>query len=170
MEELFEVSKKVNLPGAEGSKARAEIGNSVDWERISLDCIGRAAWKKQSAAKQAEFKKLLREVIEKTAYSRLDKFWKGATYRFEKINIKGTEGTVPTKFIVDGKAFQLEYFVNEKRNKWTIHDIAYEGEQYSSNIHDQIEAFLKEKPFSDLLEKLRKRRDELSSESSPKRG
>jgi hypothetical protein len=42
-----------------------------------------------------------------------------------------------------------------------ISDIAYEELKYSANIREQLDAFLKEKSFSDLLTKLRKRSEEL---------
>lgn len=167
MEELFSTSKKVNLPGAEGDKARAQIRTAMDWNRIAQDAIGKGAWKKQPAKRQKEFETLLREVVEKTAYSRLDKFWtKGTSYKFQTIEVKGGVAHVPAKFLVDGKSFVLDYYLNEKAKRWLIHDIAYEGLRYSENIHEQIDSFLKEKPFAELLNKLKKRLDELSDEES----
>jgi ABC-type transporter MlaC component len=169
MEELFDTSKKVNAPGGEGVKARENIRGAMDWDRIAQDAIGHGTWKKQPAKRQTEFKMLLREVVEKTAYSRLDKFWtNGTTYKFQKIDFSGGDAHVPARFLVSGKGFTIDYYLAEKGKKWLIHDIAYEGLRYSENIHEQINAFLKEKPFAQLLEKLRKRRDELSEEDETK--
>ena len=47
-----------------------------------------------------------------------------------------------------------------------IYDIAYEDIQYSKNIREQIDAFLKESNFASLLDKLRKRRDELGEKTA----
>ena len=47
-----------------------------------------------------------------------------------------------------------------------IYDISYEDIRYSTNISEQIDAFLKDGNFATLLEKLRKRRDELIEETS----
>ena len=154
--------------GPEGSKARAEINRAMDWDRIAIECVGQGAWKKQPAEKRDKFKNLLREVIEKTAYGRLSKFWKDTTYRIDKVEVKSDEAHIPAKFYVKGQAkpFTLDYYLVDKGGKWLIHDISYEGLRYSENIHEQLDVFLKEKSFNQLLDKLRKRRDELSNEAA----
>jgi ABC-type transporter MlaC component len=58
-------------------------------------------------------------------------------------------------------SFGLDYYLSKKGNQWLISDIAYEELKYSANIREQLDAFLKEKSFSDLLTKLRKRSEEL---------
>jgi ABC-type transporter MlaC component len=170
LEELFAVSHKVNAPGNESTRARGEIDSAMDWELIAEKCLGSANWKKLPSAKRAEFRNLLREVVEKTAYGRLDKFWEGGTtYSFEKVDVNGNNAHVVAKFMSKGKPFRLEYFLNHKSGKWLIHDIEFERVRYSENINEQIEAFLREKSFNDLLGQLRKRRDELVAESKKSR-
>ncbi|MBI4404204.1 MAG: ABC transporter substrate-binding protein [Deltaproteobacteria bacterium] len=170
LEELFVVSKKINDPKEKG-QARRRIEAALDWDRVARDCLGVTHWAKQSAKGREEFKNLLREVIVKTAYTRLDKFWDGGTtYHFDKIDIKGQTADVITRFFVQKDSFILEYFLTRKANKWLIDDVAFEDLRYSVNINEQIDAFLKEKSFANLLEKLRKRRDELDSNArSPKK-
>lgn len=170
MDTLFEASRKVNLTGAERSKARGEIESALDWDKVAQMCIGPTFYKKQSAANLNEFKRLLKDVITRTAYTRLDKFWAdGTTYQVAKIDVKGNNAVLLSKFSVNGETFGLEYFLNKKGSNWQVWDISYENERYSVNINEQIDAFLKEKKFSDLLSKLRKRLEELS-ESKTKNG
>ena len=164
IEELFEASKKVNTPG-QMDAARAKIENALDWDRISADALGKAS--KKAGGKLGEFKKLLKEVIVRTAYTRLDKFWEGGTtYKFDKIDVKGNTAEVAAKFTVKNEAFGLDYFLHQKGGKWFVNDIAFEGLRYSTNINEQIEAFLSEKSFNDLLGKLRKRRDDLVADAA----
>jgi ABC-type transporter MlaC component len=112
---------------------------------------------------------LLREVVSKTAFSRLSSFWKGASYTFEKIDLKGNSGVVASRFQPSsGDSLVLEYYIQKKGGQWLIYDVAFEGVRYSVNIHEQIDSFLKEKSFPGLLEKLRKRRDDI--DSGKKRG
>jgi len=171
MVDLFEVSKNVNqLDAKKRDSARGEIDRALDWDKVAEDAIGSSTWKKQSADNRTNFKGLLREVIARTAYSRLDKFWEGATYQFDKIDVKGGKAHVIAKFMVSGDSFVLEYYLLSRGNKWFIYDVAFEGERYSVNINEQIGAFLREKSFASLLDKLRKRRDELISDGAkPKR-
>lgn len=165
MEFLFDVSKKVNSANAaEKNKARAEIDGALDWDKVAEDAMGSAEYKKQSPKNRADFKNLLKDVIVRTAYTRLDKFWEGATYAFGTIEAKGGKAHIPAKFTVGGEPFSLDYYLVNKGGKWLIYDLAFEGEKYSININEQISAFLREKSFPNLMEKLRKRRNELAEE------
>ncbi|MBI1861498.1 MAG: ABC transporter substrate-binding protein [Deltaproteobacteria bacterium] len=159
--DLFESSKKVNAPDGK-KEARARIESALDWETVSLNCLGKKEWAKAGGKNRLEFQNTLKEVILRTAYGRLDKFWEGATPRFEKIEIKGSDGHIACRFYFPTEVFSIDYYVLKKGDRWLIYDLAYEDIRYSVNIHDQLEAFLKEKKMSDLLEKLRKRRDELA--------
>jgi len=163
VEDLFAASKKINNPG-EQKQARAQIEAALDWDRIAELCMGTSRWKSTAARSKAEFKRLLKEVILKTAYSRLDKFWTpDLTYAFQPIQWTGGNAAVPVKFTVKGEPFVLEYFFMKKGGKWTIFDVSYEDVRYSVNINEQIDEFLKEKSFKDLLGKLRRRLEELET-------
>lgn len=159
-DDLFDASKKVNSP-KEKATARRKIALAFEWDRIGKECLGRSNWAKALPSNRAEFSSLLKDVITRTAYTRLDKFWDGATPRFEVIDVKGNEAHVLCRFHFQEESFTLDYYLSKQGPKWLIYDLAYEGLKYSANINEQIDAFLKEKNMSELLGKLRKRRDEL---------
>ncbi len=161
MEALFDASQKVN--GAEKAAAREKIETALDWDRVAKDCLGPVQWKKQPEKNKEEFRATLKEVIVKTAYSRMDKFWDNTTYQFSRIDVKGNAAHVTTKFNAAGDHIVLDYYLDRKGSKWFIHDISFEDLRYSENISEQITAFLKEKPFSQLIASLKKRRDELTT-------
>jgi ABC-type transporter MlaC component len=171
-EALFESSKNVNSKDAKvKAKARADMDNALDWDKVAEDALGSANWKKQSQKNRNDFKNLLKEVIVRTAYTRMDKFWDGATYKFDKVEAKDGKGHVVARFNVKQDSYVLDYYFHSKGGKWFIYDLAFEGERYSVNINEQISAFLGEKSFANLLDKLKKRRDELASETgTPKKG
>jgi ABC-type transporter MlaC component len=167
VEDLFAASKKINA--AESKQARSQIENALDWDKIAELCLGAGRWKSTSASNRAEFKRLLKEVILKTAFSRLDKFWTpDLTYEFQPIVWKGGNAEVPVKFTVKGEPFVLEYFLTKKSGKWTIFDVSYEDVRYSVNINEQIDAFLKEKGFHELLGKLKHRLEDLDNPTKKK--
>jgi ABC-type transporter MlaC component len=169
LENLFEVSKKVNTPESEKEKSRKEIEGAIDWEGIARLCLGESNFKKHKGKNFSDFRDLLKEVISKTAFSRMDKFWAGGTKaQIDKVDVQGTKAHVAAKFITNGETFSLDYYLNKKGNRWSIDDIAYEDMKYTVNIKEQLDAFLKEKPFSELLVKLRKKRDELDKPAKPK--
>ncbi len=160
---LFEASKNVNKAG-ESDKARGVIETGLDWDRIAKDCLGNTNWNKQAGANRDQFRALLKKVISKTAYSRMDSFWTDSTtYKFQKIDVKGTNAVVKTKFNVKDDVLVLEYFMQKKAAKWVIYDIAYDDIRYSENINEQITAFLKEGKFAGLLDKLKKRLAEIDN-------
>jgi ABC-type transporter MlaC component len=166
MEDLFEISRKVNSANTSvKNKARLQIENALDWDKVAHDCLGDNNYKKQSQKNITEFKTILKDVIIKTAYTRLDKFWNGTSFKIDKINLKGNTAHVPGKFFVNGGTEILDYYLQEKNGKWSIVDIAYEGLRYSVNIHEQLDAYLSQNTFASLLDKLRKRRQELASDS-----
>ncbi|MFM8313392.1 MAG: ABC transporter substrate-binding protein [Deltaproteobacteria bacterium] len=167
LEQLFEASKKVNLEGDEKQKAIEVIENAMDWDKIAQVCLGAKQAKKNSGKNFEEFRNLLKDVITRTAFTRLDKFWQGsAKYKFEKIEVTGNNAKVPTKFFVKGEPFELEYYFSKKGSEWLIYDISYEEVRYSTNISQQIESFLREGDFTTLLSKLKKRRDDLIEATS----
>jgi ABC-type transporter MlaC component len=170
MEELFDYSRKVNAAGAEGKEAKAKVEGSLDWERVAEDCLGHARWKKTSEKNRTEFRNLLRQVVIKTAYSRFDTFWKGTTYQFQKIEVTGNDSHVVSSFIVGGDAFDLEYYLEHKGGNWLIYDIGFEGVRYSKNINEQLDAFLKDKGFPNLLTQLKKRLEELDEAQHSEKG
>ena len=171
LERLFEASKKVNIEGPEKQKAREVIEKAMDWEKIAQMCLGAKQAKKNAGKNFEDFRSLLKEVITRTAFTRLDKFWDGNTnYKFEKIDVQGSNAKVPTKFFVKWEPFELDYYFTKKVGEWLIYDISYEEIRYSTNISEQIDAFLKEGNFSNLLSKLKKRRDTLvEEEAKPKK-
>lgn len=168
LEALFEASKKVNAQGGERTKARAAIDNALDWDKIAQLCLGAEVWKKQEA-NRGKFRALLKDVISKTAYTRLDTFWNGTTPIFEKIEVSGTTALSKVRFKVKEESFLLEYYFNKRGSNWTIYDIAYEGERYSEQISTQIAAYLKESTFASLLDKLKKRSAELDKPAPAKK-
>lgn len=168
---LFDHSRKTNVPGAEGKQAREAVGNALNWDRVAKDCLGAGRWKSTSEKNRNEFRGLLKDVVEKTAYSRLAAFWKGGTtYSFKTIDVKSNEAHVVSDFNVNGDIASLEYFLEKKGSDWKIFDIAFEGLRYSKNINEQVEAFLKEKGFPNLLTQLRKRLEELNDASKSEKG
>lgn len=168
MDVLFELSKHVNhIEAKKRNEARSAIDAALDWDRVSEDAIGSSEWRKLSAANRTSFRDLLKDVIVRTAYTRLDKFWEGGTtFSIDKITMeKGGKAHLVAKFVLKEEPFILDYYLYSKGPKWNIYDIAFEGERYSININEQITAFLREKSFSGLLDKLRKRRAELISDA-----
>lgn len=169
LEVLFDASRKINSANdAERKSARGKIETSMDWQEVAKDGLGAAEWSKTSAANRKAYTDLLQEVIVKTAYTRLDTFWDGAKYHFSKIDIKGNKAQATAIYDVKGEKFTLDYYLLKNGGKWLIYDIAFEDIRYSENIREQIKAFLKEKGFSSLLAKLKKRRDDLNENAKKK--
>lgn len=166
MDELFQASKLVN-DQSQQKKARIAIERAIDWDGIAKLCLGKRAVKKYQGKNFSDFRNLLKEVVSKTAFSRLDKFWQnGTTAKIEKIEFDKNEAHIAAKFKSKEDTFSLDYYLSKKGSDWLIHDIAYEDLKYSENIKEQIDVFLREKSFKDLLGKLKKRRDELDKSKS----
>ncbi|MCB0406122.1 MAG: ABC transporter substrate-binding protein [Bdellovibrionales bacterium] len=170
MEELFEDSKKVNESGAPGKKARNTIESAVNWTEVAKICLGGPkAWSAQNSKHRGEFSTLLRDIIALTAYSRMGDFWNGTSYAIKKIDVKGSDATVTTTFKATDDDYSLEYYLSKSGRHWKINDLSFDDIKYSDNIREQIQSFLKEKNFSVLLTKLRKRRADLEADDKGKK-
>lgn len=165
IENLFEQSRHLNSPDPhKKTNARNQLESAMDWDHTARLCLG-GRWARESDKNRSGFKSLLKDVIIKTAFSRIDKFWEGGTtYQFDKIDVKGNRAAVVAKFMVKDDFFTLGYFFEKQGNRWAMYDLSYEDLRYGANINEQIEAFLKEKNFTALLDRLRKRREELIRE------
>lgn len=166
--ELFDASRKVNGSAAEKKVSREKIEAAMDWEQVAKDCLGAAEWKKASASNRSTYQELLKDVVVKTAFTRLDTFWDGASYQFTKIDVKGARAKAAVTYKVKAETFELEYSLLKRGKQWAVYDIAFEGMLYSENIREQITAFLKEKGFASLIDKLKKRREELDASNAKK--
>ncbi len=158
---LFDDSSKVNSPTK--NQARKRLEGSLDWDRIAKSCLGAAEWNKQSSKNRADFTNLLKDVVVHTAYTRMDTFWDNTTYKFNKIELKGNDAHVVSRFTAKGEVVTLDYFLTKKGADWLVYDISYEDNRYSTNINEQLTAFLREKSFPQLITSLKKRRDDLAS-------
>jgi phospholipid transport system substrate-binding protein len=171
LETLFDASRNVNDAAPATKKtARQAIEDSMDWEQVAKECLGMKEWNKNTPANRNLYRDILQDVVVKTAYTRLDKFWDGATYQFTKIDVKGDKADVSAKYTVKGEHFSLDYYMLKKGATWKIYDVAFEDFRYSENIREQITAFLKDKGFPNLLDKLKKRREELTEVKAEKKG
>lgn len=167
MEGLFDTSKKVNKPAETKAASRAKIEGALDWDGIAQACLGKNA-SKGNETQRNQFRDLLRDVAVKTAYTRLDTFWEGATYKFDLIDVKGNTAHVRSTFRdKSGSGFSLDYYMVKKGGQWLINDIAVKNERYSVNIREQINEFMAQGQgnFGKLLEKLKKRREELDRDA-----
>lgn len=162
LDDLFAASKLVNSGGDPQKKSREKIESAMNWDRIAVDCLGAKQWAAQSAKNRQQFKDLLHEVVAKTAFSRLNTFWKDAAYQFEKIEITGKEAHAMARFVIGEDNITLDYYLERAGSSWKVHDIGYEGFRYSTNINEQLTDFLRDEGFTSLLDRLKKRLDSLN--------
>jgi ABC-type transporter MlaC component len=167
LEKLFEYTKTVDTTQKGHKRNRRKIEAAVDWNKIAIMCLGRAQWKKTKLSNRNEYASLLREIISLSAYSRMLDFWQGAKYEFHKIQINSNIARVIVLFSKNdnegnGDEYTFDYYLEKKKGQWFLYDLAYEELKYSETINDQIETFLEENSFAELLKRLHKRPDEVS--------
>jgi len=166
LETLFGDSKNVNSSDKKlRMSSRTKIANLLDWDKVAVVALGEKRWKSQKSLNKSNFKNLLKEIILLTAYERLDKFWADIkSYEITSIKITKNNAHVLSKFITKDNTYLLEYDMFRKSSKWYLDDIIFEGMKYSEIINEQIDEFLKENTFFELLNRLKKRKTELEKE------
>ena len=162
IESLIAASKQILDTSDEGQANRKKIEAALNWNAISEKCLGRDLWEKKKAT---PFPTLLREVVTKTAFSRIAKLWKEVKkFEIKSVTLAGTHAVVKARFVAK-QTFAITYYFGKKDGHWLIDDIAYDDLLYSENISEQINGFLKSHSFSQLLAKMKKRLPELDSEA-----
>ena len=162
IEGLIAASKQIMDTSDEGQANRRKIEAALNWNAISEKCLGRDLWEKKKAT---PFPTLLREVVTKTAFSRIAKLWKEVRkFEIKSVTLTGTHAIVKARFVAK-QTFAITYYFGKKDGHWLIDDIAYDDLLYSENISEQINGFLKSHSFSQLLAKMKKRLHELDSEA-----
>ncbi|MCP4273599.1 MAG: ABC transporter substrate-binding protein [Gammaproteobacteria bacterium] len=131
-----------------------EMSYAFNFEVMTKNVMGNH-WEKRSNEEKREFKEIFTHYL-KGAYA------KKSSHRFgEKIiSLKEKQGNerarVQVKLIkrTEGEVL-ADFFLLRKNGKWQIYDVIIEGVSIANNYRRQIQSFLIESSYKDLVRKLK---------------
>lgn len=160
---------KANTPAAKKLEKdiRGLIDDMLDWDEMTKRSLGRE-WKKRTPAEQAEFSKILREMIEASYQSKMRLAAKGKAKKPNEVKItwleeevKRGKGRVTAKVQADKTKVILEFSVLWKDGQWGVYDLAIDDVSTVRTYRSQFRKLISDKGFDTLLERMRAKSKEI---------
>lgn len=148
---------------------KAAIDDTVDWAELTQRSLGKA-WEQRSEAERAEFSKLLRSVVELSYQSKLKivagdsgKKAAGVTLAWDAEKVEGSTATARATVKDGSDSYVLDFALKHDGAKWRVWDVSIDEASTVRNYRTQFTKIISEKGFPALLERLRKKVDEVKS-------
>jgi phospholipid transport system substrate-binding protein len=112
-------------------------------------------WNDGSAPQQAEFIRLLAELLER-ALGDVIVSEPGAVTIFDAESIDGSYAQVRSRVVSDrGPDISIEYRLSKSGERWVVYDVLREGASLVLDYRGQFSSILRTSSFAELLERLR---------------
>jgi phospholipid transport system substrate-binding protein len=150
------VGRSVESGGSESK--RIEIRRTAtalfDVEAMSRRMLAQH-WNDGSVAQQAEFIRLLTDLLER-AFSDVIVVDAGASTIFDGESIDGVYAQVRSRIATDrGPDISIEYRLSKSGEGWVVYDVLHEGASLVLDYRGQFSSILRTSSFSQLLERMR---------------
>ncbi|MCP4264956.1 MAG: ABC transporter substrate-binding protein [Candidatus Brocadiaceae bacterium] len=131
-----------------------EMSFAFDFEEMTKNILGNH-WKKRSNEEKREFIDIFTRYLRR-AYARKSSHRFGEKIISLKEKQDNDSARVQVKLIkrTEGEAL-VDFFLHRKSGKWQIYDAVIEGVSITKNYRQQIQSFLTESSYEDLVKKLK---------------
>jgi ABC-type transporter MlaC component len=151
------VARSVGSRGSESE--RIEIRRAAtalfDVEAMSRRILARH-WNDGSAPQQAEFIRLLTDLLER-AFRDVMVSEAGASTIFDGESLDGSYAQVRCRVAADrGPGISIEYRLSKSGERWVVYDVLHEGASLVSDYRGQFSSILRTSSFAQLLERMRR--------------
>ena len=141
--------------------ARALINEMLDWDEMTRRSLG-SEWKKRSKAEQAEFSKLLRDMIEASYESKMRMASRGKAKKpsevkiiWEDESIRGNKAKIAARVAAEKSKGMIEFSMLFDGKRWKVYDVAIDDVSTVRTYRSQFRKLIKEKGFAALLDRMR---------------
>lgn len=144
-------------PGRGSERERVEIRRVAetlfDFETMSRRMLARH-WNDGSPAQQAEFVRLLTDLLERTYIDVIANGARAST-TFDGESIDGVYAQVRSRVTPDrGPDISIKYRLSKSGERWAVYDILHEGASLVANYRGQFSSILRTSSFAQLLERM----------------
>jgi phospholipid transport system substrate-binding protein len=150
---------------AQRRAAVRKIANDIfDFPEVARRSLGRH-WQPLTDKQREEFTALFSDLLERSYVSKIE------TYGGEKIayaneRVDGDTATVPTRIVTkSGTEVPIDYRLLKSGERWLVYDVNIEGVSLVSNYRTQFNKIIQTSSYSELINKLRTKQDELEAEA-----
>jgi len=148
-----------NLAEAKDKESEAKtartISENIDIAGICKSCL-RDTWNKLSEPERRNFVGLFQEVLEKVAYPKSAKFFKGTRIEVEPALVEQRTAKVNTVVTHPEEGMvEVTYRLSPVAGEWLIQDVELDGVSLVIDLRTQIQKILREKSYEELKRRIR---------------
>jgi phospholipid transport system substrate-binding protein len=146
-------------PNAE-AEAVKRISGTFDVVGLSRSCLQKT-WEGLSADEQRVFVRLFQNVLEKVAYPKSAKFFKGTEVRVEEA-VRGNGKAEVSTVVLHPEEGEVEvgYHLVLQDGAWRIEDILLDGVSLRLDLRSQAQKILREESYEELKRRLTEKLNE----------
>jgi len=137
---------------------KARVDQRFDYEEMAKRSLG-PTWGRLTPAQRSEFVRLFAELLEASYSDKVDKY-AGETVTFLGETVDGDYAEVRTLLVRPNDRIPMNYRLINK-SRWMIYDVVIEGVSLVSNYRTQFSQIISQSSYSELLNRLRLRVEEL---------
>lgn len=159
-----EIVRSEASPESQRVQIRRAAETLFDFEAMSRRMLARH-WDGGSPQQQAEFVRLLTNVLERTCVDVIGNGVRAST-TFDEASIDGVYAQVRSRVASDrGPNISIEYRLSKRGERWAVYDILHEGASLVSNYRSQFNSILRASSFARLLERMRRNEARVTAET-----
>jgi phospholipid transport system substrate-binding protein len=165
------VVKVLEDPGLKGPDRIAERRAAVrkiaedifDFNEIARRALARH-WQQLTDKQRAEFVSLFSDLLERSYLSKIE-LYGGEKIQYVNERLDGDTASVATRIVTkNGTEVPIDYRLLKKGDRWLVYDVNIEGVSLVSNYRTQFNKIIQTGSYSDLVQKLKAKQDELAAD------
>jgi phospholipid transport system substrate-binding protein len=143
------------------------IGRRFDYEEMSKRSLA-SHWKNLSEADRQEFVEVFRAFLSHTYGGKIEGY-SGEQVHYLQERLEGAYAEVRTKIVSEKVSLPMDYRLISKADDWRVYDVVADGISLVRNYRGQFDKIIRESSYADLVEKLRKKSEDIKPPKSKTR-
>jgi phospholipid transport system substrate-binding protein len=164
--EVIRILQDESLKKPERAQERRQIlekvvGQRFSYEEMSKRALG-AQWQKLNDGERKEFVGLFQSFLSNSYADRITGY-SGEQVQYLNERLEQGYAEVRTKVVSGKTEIPLDYRMINRDGDWRVYDVVIDGVSLVNNYRGQFSKIIRESSYADLVEKLKKKSDRITS-------
>lgn len=149
------------------AKVEEVILPHFDTEGLAQRALG-LYWRQRTPIEQREFVRLFTSLVERTYGATIDRYAKNAQVFYDQERIDDGFADVDTRVLApsNDRPIPINYLLHQVGGQWLIYDVQIDNVSMVLNYRNQFSHILSTSSYDDLVQRLKRKLQELSTASS----
>jgi phospholipid transport system substrate-binding protein len=139
---------------------RAIADQIFDWQETGKRALARH-WQGRSPSEREEFSALFSDLIERSYISKIEQY-SGERVEYVGETIDGDQAKLITK---SNTEIPIDYRMQKEGDRWRAYDVVIEGVSLVSNYRTQFNRIIQQSGYSELVNRMKTKQEELEFEA-----